>query len=132
MLVIWGITNIILQPETSLLYEEAPILLQPDSDKNAIITIFGNSENAGGKIVGFGAEQVILVHDDSAKKEISAYVGNHALVLTIVECKGLEFQVFIRFLPMWSVYIFSQHRIWGNSIIFSFFEFTEFVAESFF
>lgn len=81
-----------MQPETSLLYEEAPILLQPDSDKNAIITIFGNSENAGGKIVGFGAEQVILVRDESARKEISAYVGNRALVLTIVECKGLEFQ----------------------------------------
>lgn len=89
-----------LQPETSLIYGEAPILLEPNSDENAIITIFGNSENAGGKIVGFGAEQVILVRDDSARKEISAYVGNHALVLTIVECKGLEFQVFIWFLPM--------------------------------
>lgn len=83
-----------LQPETSLIYGEAPILLEPDNNENAIITIFGNSENAGSKIVGFGAEQVILVRDDSARKEISAFVGNHALVLTIVECKGLEFQVF--------------------------------------
>ncbi|KAL6187188.1 hypothetical protein ACLB2K_043303 [Fragaria x ananassa] len=50
--------------------------------------IFGNS----GNIVGFGAEQVILVRDDSARQEISKFVGKHALVLTIVECKGLEFQ----------------------------------------
>ncbi|MCL7029786.1 hypothetical protein MKW94_028341 [Papaver nudicaule] len=36
---------------------------------------------------------VILVRDESAKKEIIEYIGKQALVLTIVECKGLEFQV---------------------------------------
>ncbi|CBI27489.3 unnamed protein product, partial [Vitis vinifera] len=43
-------------------------------------------------MVGFGAEQVILVRDDCSRKEISDYVGEQALVLTILECKGLEFQ----------------------------------------
>ena len=47
----------------------------------------------GGGIVGFGAEQVILVRDDSARKEVFDYVEKQALVLTILECKGLEFQV---------------------------------------
>ncbi|XP_065871329.1 uncharacterized protein [Euphorbia lathyris] len=82
----------ILSHETSFIFGEAPILLESCGDENAIITIFGNNGNVGSKFVGFGAEQVILVRDDSARKEISKYVGKQALVLTIVECKGLEFQ----------------------------------------
>ncbi|XP_060209393.1 uncharacterized protein LOC132636503 isoform X2 [Lycium barbarum] len=81
-----------LKPETSLISGEAPVLLKPGADENAIITIFGNSGSIGGKIIGFGAEQVILVRDESAKKEVSGCIGKQALVLTIVECKGLEFQ----------------------------------------
>ena len=82
-----------MQPETSLIYGEAPILLESGNKENAIITIFGSCGNARGSIVGFGAEQVILVRDDFVRKEITNHVGNQALVLTIVECKGLEFQV---------------------------------------
>ncbi|KAI8552025.1 hypothetical protein RHMOL_Rhmol06G0232600 [Rhododendron molle] len=82
----------ILEPETTLLYGEAPILLESGNDENAIITIFGKSGNGNGDIVGFGAEQVILVRDDSARQDISEHVGKQALVLTVVECKGLEFQ----------------------------------------
>ncbi|XP_061990361.1 uncharacterized protein LOC133708840 [Rosa rugosa] len=78
----------VLKPETSLIYGEAPVLLESGENENAIMKIFGNS----GNIVGFGAEQVILVRDDGARREISKFVGKHALVLTIVECKGLEFQ----------------------------------------
>jgi superfamily I DNA/RNA helicase len=83
----------VLQPETSLIYGEAPILLESGNNQNAIITIFGNSGKAGRSMVGFGAEQVILVRDDCVRKEITNAVGKQALVLTIVECKGLEFQV---------------------------------------
>ncbi|XP_050210760.1 uncharacterized protein LOC126661049 [Mercurialis annua] len=82
----------ILGHETSLIFGEAPILLESGNDENAIITIFGNNGTTGGRFVGFGAEQVILVRDDSARKEICKYVGKQALVLTILECKGLEFQ----------------------------------------
>ncbi|KAK9106425.1 hypothetical protein Syun_022436 [Stephania yunnanensis] len=82
----------ILNAETSLIYGEAPVLLESGSDENAIVTIFGNSGSDKGGMIGFGAEQVILVRDDNAKKEIAGYVGKQALVLTIVECKGLEFQ----------------------------------------
>ncbi|XP_024196530.1 uncharacterized protein LOC112199800 [Rosa chinensis] len=78
----------VLKPETSLIYGEAPVLLESGENENAIVKIFGNS----GNIVGFGAEQVILVRDDGARREISKFVGKHALVLTIMECKGLEFQ----------------------------------------
>ncbi|CAM8959009.1 unnamed protein product [Rhodiola kirilowii] len=82
----------VLPPETSLIYGKAPILLESGQNENAIITIFGHSRNATGQITGFGAEQVILVRDDNVRQQISEYVGKQALVLTIVECKGLEFQ----------------------------------------
>ncbi|MCL7030399.1 hypothetical protein MKW94_022295 [Papaver nudicaule] len=83
----------ILSPETSLICGEAPIWLESANDDNAIITIFGKSgENAGRRTSGFGAEQVILVRDDSVRKEIAEHIGKQALVLTISECKGLEFQ----------------------------------------
>ncbi|KAJ6903318.1 hypothetical protein NC651_020731 [Populus alba x Populus x berolinensis] len=82
----------VLSHETSLISGEAPILLESRNDENAIVTIFGNSGNVRSNFVGFGAEQVILVRDDAAKKEIDNYVRKHALVLTVIECKGLEFQ----------------------------------------
>ncbi|XP_057496549.1 uncharacterized protein LOC130781371 isoform X2 [Actinidia eriantha] len=82
----------VLDPEKSLICGEAPVLLEPGNDENAILTIFGKSGNVSGNIVGFGAEQVILVRDDRARQDISVNVGKQALVLTIVECKGLEFQ----------------------------------------
>ncbi|MCL7035948.1 hypothetical protein MKW94_002424 [Papaver nudicaule] len=81
-----------LSPESSLIYGEAPVLLESVNDENAIVTIFGNSGSAGRSLIGFGAEQVILVRDDSVKKEVSDQIGKQALVLTLVECKGLEFQ----------------------------------------
>ncbi|PWA55756.1 uvrD-like Helicase, ATP-binding domain, P-loop containing nucleoside triphosphate hydrolase [Artemisia annua] len=74
----------ILEPETSLISGEAPVLLESGNDENAIVTIFGDTGTSG--------EIVILVRDDCAKAEICDYIGKNALVLTIVECKGLEFQ----------------------------------------
>lgn len=81
-----------LEPETSLISGEAPVLLESGNDENAIVTIFGGSESSG-EVVRFGAEQIILVRDERAKTEICEYVGRQALVLTILECKGLEFHV---------------------------------------
>ncbi|RZC57176.1 hypothetical protein C5167_004483 [Papaver somniferum] len=82
-----------LSPETSLIYGAAPIWLESANDDNAIITIFGKSgEKAGRSTSGFGAEQVILVRDDSVRKEIAEHIEKQALVLTIAERKGLEFQ----------------------------------------
>ncbi|KAE8792315.1 Lupus brain antigen 1-like protein [Hordeum vulgare] len=78
--------------QTGLVHGEAPVLLESDNDENAIMTIFGESKSKHGNLHGFGAEQVILVRDDATKKQIIDIVGKQALVLTIVECKGLEFQ----------------------------------------
>ncbi|KAH6809207.1 hypothetical protein C2S51_026990 [Perilla frutescens var. frutescens] len=81
-----------LAPETSLIYGESPVILEPGTDENMIISIFGHRGKDGGNWVGFGADQVILVRDDSARNEVLSYIGDQALVLTILECKGLEFQ----------------------------------------
>ncbi|KAK4406243.1 Helicase SEN1 [Sesamum angolense] len=47
----------VLAPETSLIYGESPVVFEPGNDENSIVTIFGHSGNAGGKWVGFGADQ---------------------------------------------------------------------------
>ena len=74
-----------------MIFGEAPVLLESgDDDENAIITIFGNNGHTRKSFIGFRAEQVILVRDNFAKNEICKYVRKQALVLTIVECKGLE------------------------------------------
>lgn len=85
----------VLSPETSLIYGEAPVILDSGNDENAIITIFGSSGSTRDNVHGFGAEQVILVRDECDKSQVFEHVGKQALVLTIVECKGLEFQVII-------------------------------------
>ncbi|KAJ8629373.1 hypothetical protein MRB53_022696 [Persea americana] len=82
----------LLSPETSLIYGEAPVILDSGNDENAIITIFGSSGSTRDNVHGFGAEQVILVRDECDKIQVFEHVGKQALVLTIVECKGLEFQ----------------------------------------
>ncbi|KAF3792770.1 TPR and ankyrin repeat-containing protein 1 [Nymphaea thermarum] len=84
----------ILSPEVSLICGEVPIVLESGSNENVIIKIFGGNGNFTAKFEGFGAEQVILVRDDCMKRLVVDHIGNQALVLTIVECKGLEFQLF--------------------------------------
>ncbi|CAM0903002.1 unnamed protein product [Alopecurus aequalis] len=81
-----------LNPETGLVYGEAPVLLESGNDENAIMTIFGDIKSKHGNMHGFGADQVILVRDDATKRQIVDLVGKQALILTIVECNGLEFQ----------------------------------------
>ncbi|CAG8476933.1 5442_t:CDS:10 [Acaulospora colombiana] len=39
----------------------------------------------------FGADQVIIVRDDEAKKRVRALIGKVGLVLTVFEAKGMEF-----------------------------------------
>lgn len=89
-----------LRPETSLIDGQVPVLLKSVNGENAFISIFKNGGNDGGKIIGFGADQVILVRDDLARNEIVDYVGNQALILTIMESKGLEFQVIMNLVDL--------------------------------
>lgn len=77
---------------TDVTFGQTPVFLtSKPEDENVIITIFGNSESTKGKIKGFGAELSILVRDESTNKEVYGIIGRKAIVLTIDECKGLEF-----------------------------------------
>ncbi|EMD41416.1 hypothetical protein CERSUDRAFT_89982 [Gelatoporia subvermispora B] len=49
--------------------------------------LFGES----GSHIEFGAQQCILVRDDSAREKLRAQVGDIGLILTLYESKGLEF-----------------------------------------
>ncbi|KAJ9145900.1 hypothetical protein P3X46_028228 [Hevea brasiliensis] len=81
-----------LQPETSLVNGEEPVWVQMRNGENTLCSFFKGSGSFDRGIFGFGAEQVILVRDDSHRNEVLNYVGKQALVLTLTECKGLEFQ----------------------------------------
>ncbi|KAF2290039.1 hypothetical protein GH714_001200 [Hevea brasiliensis] len=81
-----------LQPETSLVNGEEPVWVQMRNGENTLCSFFKSSGSFDRGIFGFGAEQVILVRDDSHRNEVLNYVGKQALVLTLTECKGLEFQ----------------------------------------
>ncbi|KAI3992533.1 hypothetical protein MKX01_022624, partial [Papaver californicum] len=71
-----------LSAETNLITGEAPVLLEAENQGNPILTIFDNGVDVSGSIIG----------DDSSKKEICSHIGKKALILTIVESKGLESQ----------------------------------------
>ena len=43
------------------------------------------------RVADFGAEQVILTRDDEAKRSLQEKIGSMALILTILESKGMEF-----------------------------------------
>ncbi|PWA41896.1 DNA helicase, UvrD/REP type, P-loop containing nucleoside triphosphate hydrolase [Artemisia annua] len=81
-----------LSRETSQISGELPILLETDITNNDINIIFERGGGISQQITGFGAEQVVLVRDESVKEKVIGIVGKNALVLTIIESKGLEFQ----------------------------------------
>ncbi|XP_074280809.1 uncharacterized protein LOC141605808 isoform X2 [Silene latifolia] len=81
-----------LSPETSLVHGEAPVVLDCGCHGDAMSVIFRKQGNDSENLISFGSDQVILVRDDSVKDEITKRIGRRAIVLTIFECKGLEFQ----------------------------------------
>ncbi|EXB88355.1 Helicase SEN1 [Morus notabilis] len=83
----------IMEPGTTTVIGETPFLLESRSNESPAFTLFGKSENTSRNVISFGAQQVILVRDESARQKIKDYVGKQALILTIMECKDLEFQV---------------------------------------
>ncbi|EHA8589880.1 putative UvrD-like Helicase [Cocos nucifera] len=96
--------------EKSREHGEAPVLLEAANETDVLDTIFGTNETIDHIPFQFGAEQVILVRDKHAKEKVVSRIGNKALVLTIKDCKGLEFQDVLLFnffeespLKKWSV-----------------------------
>ncbi|CAN1841829.1 TPR and ankyrin repeat-containing protein 1 [Linum perenne] len=81
-----------LNPETSHLNGETPVLLHSLNHKSIFKCMSEVYFGADKKSWEFGAEQVILVRDQEVKNKVLCQVGKQALVLTILECKGLEFE----------------------------------------
>lgn len=75
-----------LDPETSSVFGPKPIFL--DSSDDIVVELF---EKSSLNSCDFGAEQVILVRDDEAKRAVMQTSGVRALVLTVLEAKGMEF-----------------------------------------
>ncbi|KAM6546615.1 hypothetical protein CsatB_027351 [Cannabis sativa] len=82
----------VLSPEISHIMGETPsLLVQSFRDETTFSSMFSNAADLGKKLVGFGHDQVVLVRDDSVK-EILESAGTEAIIMTISESKGLEFQ----------------------------------------
>jgi tetratricopeptide (TPR) repeat protein len=78
----WSIDK--LEPERSLVVGPAPLFIS--SEEDMVTELFG-----GDSACEFGPEQVILVRDEETKRQVLQLSGTRALVLTVQECKGMEF-----------------------------------------
>ncbi|CAI0555937.1 unnamed protein product [Linum tenue] len=81
-----------LNPETSHVNGVRPVLLQSVDNRSTFKSMSEVIFAAQKKSVEFGAEQVVLVRNEEVKNDVLDQVGSCALVLTILECKGLEFE----------------------------------------
>ncbi|RIA86623.1 hypothetical protein C1645_325835 [Glomus cerebriforme] len=66
-----------------------PIIFEEFQAETFHYNIFSIGEHASN--VEFGAEQVIIVRNDAAKKRVKELIGKVGLVMTVFEAKGMEF-----------------------------------------
>ncbi|RIA97774.1 P-loop containing nucleoside triphosphate hydrolase protein, partial [Glomus cerebriforme] len=66
-----------------------PIMFEEFQAETFHYNIFSVGEHAS--YVEFGAEQVIIVRNDAAKKRVKKLIGKVGLVMTVFEAKGMEF-----------------------------------------
>ncbi|KAL8914803.1 MAG: hypothetical protein Q9171_000639 [Xanthocarpia ochracea] len=86
-----------LAPEEGLLRGPSPIMfLGCESDVLTKVVLDGSEEAPADK-AKFGAEQVVLVRDEDSKSRVKASIGNIALILTILQSKGMEFDDVVLF-----------------------------------
>jgi superfamily I DNA/RNA helicase len=55
------------------------------------VPVDASSKDEEAETTSFGEERVILVRDEQARLELQATLGDSALVLTILQSKGMEF-----------------------------------------
>ncbi|KAI9731582.1 MAG: hypothetical protein M1834_004702 [Cirrosporium novae-zelandiae] len=79
-----------LQPEIGQLCGPKPVLFV-GCDSQILTAKHVGLVKLSERIADFGAEQVILVRDDDAKAKLQTEIGDAALVLTILQSKGMEF-----------------------------------------
>ncbi|KAL8775630.1 MAG: hypothetical protein Q9209_000126 [Squamulea sp. 1 TL-2023] len=85
-----------LEPEQGLLPGPAPILFVSCESDVLAKANEDDSEHAASKLK-FGAEQVVLVRDEDSKARLQSFIGDIALILTIRQSKGMEFDDVVLF-----------------------------------
>ena len=79
-----------LDPEVGTLVGPVPMLFL-DCDANVLIPQEQGASSSPEHELAFGAEQVIVTRDDVGKAQLIHKIGETALVLTILQAKGMEF-----------------------------------------
>ena len=79
-----------LDPEVGNLDGPKPVLFL-GCDAGILRTSNVGLVNLTDRVAEFGAEQVILVRDESMKAKLQGEIGDIALILTILDSKGMEF-----------------------------------------
>lgn len=86
-----------LVPEEGLLCGPIPfIFIGCERDVLTKATLAGSKEAPADK-AKFGAEQVVLVRDEESKARLKSSIGDIALILTILQSKGMEFDDVVLF-----------------------------------
>ena len=80
-----------LDPEVGILSGPKPVLFL-GCDVDILHTRNVALSKLSERATDFGAEQVVLVRDTKSKMNLQDQVGNVALILTILESKGMEFE----------------------------------------
>ncbi|KAG6919462.1 hypothetical protein DXG01_005721 [Tephrocybe rancida] len=85
----WPYSIDTLAPEKGIVEGLKPVFLNGWDEDNVRYEqfLFGSS----GSHIEFGAQQCILVRDDSARRKLQEQVGDIGLIMTLYESKGLEF-----------------------------------------
>jgi len=79
-----------MKDETSTKVGEKPISLTLQGPGSLVNQLFGTDPSQ--VLAEFGAEQVILVRDEETKARVKRETDGNALVLTVLESKGMEFE----------------------------------------
>ncbi|KAG8732510.1 hypothetical protein FRC10_000885 [Ceratobasidium sp. 414] len=77
-------------PETARVWGPPPVLFSDSNDDISFFKGFILGSNPGSQ-TGFGAQQAILVRSDAMAEELENKLHGLCPVITIVNCKGLEF-----------------------------------------
>lgn len=81
-----------LEPEIGNLNGPKPVLfIGVDYNYNVLRSSNVGLVNLSDRVADFGAEQVILVRNEAMKARLQAQIGDIALILTILDSKGMEF-----------------------------------------
>ena len=94
-----------LEPESSIFRGPRPTMFVGCDSKLLLQTSVGLAD-LNQRTAEFGAEQVILVRDEAARKELQSQIEDAALILTIKQSKGMEFDDVI----LWNFFSQSPHQ----------------------